>query len=439
MENYLSTIVKDTDLDNILAGNFNVLCAPRGWGKTTFMFDERVLNFARARKHILYLVQNKATRNTIVDLHQEDAVVYEKGINNGWFIHRQKGLWTTEEDENKVHVMCYQTFAALLRNEGSEWLNDIDLIIWDEFDDIKGYYDKEVKQLKKMLPNYSYEKLVSLLQEGKPNSIINFIYQIKTLVLDPKKIKLIAVSATPEYAALYFRDYINYILKGKLEEKYDAQNTFFIESVIEAVTQKLIWPGDGRKYWCFTKYVGDALRIKVMLESVGFVVLILWSPDNKNYRELFTKEQQEGLDSITSKGQVPPQYDFVITTGVIGRSVSVYDTSFQDWICNSNEYEDVGQFIRARFAPQRQYLLTSAKGLIEFTRNSFAIDYYEWHSLAEIKELLDEKPIYTQGTEENKPKQLTTFAAVKKEYPDLFEKRTHGRNRQVQYRIRPAT
>jgi len=27
--------------------------------------------------------------------------------------------------------MCYQTFAALLRNEGIDWLDDIDLIVWD--------------------------------------------------------------------------------------------------------------------------------------------------------------------------------------------------------------------------------------------------------------------------------------------------------------------
>ena len=32
-------IITDDDLDNIKPGCFNILTAPRGWGKTTFMFD----------------------------------------------------------------------------------------------------------------------------------------------------------------------------------------------------------------------------------------------------------------------------------------------------------------------------------------------------------------------------------------------------------------
>lgn len=440
MAQYLSMIIQDEDLENVHAGDFNVIQAPRGLGKTTFMFDDRILKFSRAKKHVLYLVQNKVTRDTIVSLHSDKAVTFNRSdTGEGWFINRKKSLWTVEQDEDKIHVMCYQTFAALLRNEGVEWLDDIDLIVWDEFDDIKGYYDKEVKQLKKMLPNFSYEKLVSLLQEGKSTSIINFIYQIKNVILDPAKIKLIAISATPENAAIYFRDYINYILKGKIEERFDAQNTILIDNVIMAAKEGIIKPGDGHKYWCFTKYISEVLRLYYALEGMGFTVLMMWSPDNKNYRDQFTKEQAEGLKYVTSYGRVPEQYNFVITTGIVGRSISVYDTGFQDWICNSNEYEDVGQFIRARFSPERQYLLNSAKGLIDFVRNGFAIDYYTWHTVNEIKTLLEEKPIYSPCKELGQPRRLTTFTAVKKEYPDLFEKRIYGSSHKTQYRIKPVT
>jgi len=37
-------------------GEFNIIKAPIGLGKTTFMFDERILKFARDRKHVLYLI-----------------------------------------------------------------------------------------------------------------------------------------------------------------------------------------------------------------------------------------------------------------------------------------------------------------------------------------------------------------------------------------------
>jgi len=44
---------------------------------------------------------------------------------------------------------------------------------------------------------------------------------------------------------------------------------------------------------------------------------------------------------IKQDGKVPDKYDFVITTGVLGRGIDVYDETYQDWICNSNDYEDV--------------------------------------------------------------------------------------------------
>lgn len=47
---YLSQIITEKELSNITAGKFNILEAPRGLGKTTFMFDERILSFARENK-----------------------------------------------------------------------------------------------------------------------------------------------------------------------------------------------------------------------------------------------------------------------------------------------------------------------------------------------------------------------------------------------------
>ena len=71
--------------------------------------------------------------------------------------------------------MCYQTFAALLRRS-IEWLNDIDLIVWDEFDDIQQYYVAEIKKVKKEFPDLNEARLAALLQEGKHTSIAAFIY-----------------------------------------------------------------------------------------------------------------------------------------------------------------------------------------------------------------------------------------------------------------------
>lgn len=395
------------------------------------MFDERILAFARERKHVLYLIQNKPTRQMIAELHPDKAKVFADNNYNGWFDHRRKGIWTTEEDENYVHVMCYQTFAALLRNEGTDWLEDIDLIVWDEFDDIKQFYNSEISKLRKMLPDFSPELLADILRKGNPKSVVNFIYQIKTIILDPGQVTLIAVSATPECAALLFESYINYIISGEIEARYVAKHTEWIQNVIAAAKDGM-FQHDGRKYWCYTKFVHDALALEAVLRPWGFHPIVLWSENNQTYADLYTSEKKEVEKAIVKNGLVPQKYDFVITTGVLGRSVNVYDQTYQDWICNSDDYEDVHQFLRARFSPERQYLLESARGLVSFVQHGFPAIYGEWHTIDEMKELLDKYPLYTTDVT---PKRIKTLAALTAAYPDRIEKRRYGAAHRIQYRV----
>ena len=437
MDTYLSTIITDEEINRATPGCFNVIRAPRGYGKTTFMFDDRILKLAHDYRNVVYLIHNKITRDAIATEHRDKAVVFEDANDDEWFMNRLKRgrreVWDSEnDDDNYVHVMCYQTFSALLRKHGSDWLNDIDLIIWDEFDDIKSFYESEIRRLKRLLPVYSTDKLVALLQEGNENSIVNFVYQMKQHVLDPAKICLLAISATPECAAYYFEDYINYILRGKLENKYDAKKTIFIDNVIAALKMGIIAPQQGKKFWCYTKYVHDAQQIESVARQQGFNALALWSPSNPAYHNEFTSERSDALSMIQKTGRAPDTYDFIITTGVLGRGVNVYDALFQDWICNSTEYEDVHQFLRARFSPETQYLLDQAKGLVEFVVEGIDEIYYEWHSLDEIRELLVSNPIYSQGVN---PKRIQSIAEFRKIFGNKLEKRRFGSKHITQYRM----
>lgn len=437
MERYLANLITDDQLGKIQPGQFNVIKAPCGSGKTTFMFDQRILNFARARKHVLYLIHNKLTRNFIAQNHADKAKVFADNNYNGWFDRRRSnhGIWTSEDDEDYVHVMCYQTFAALLRNEGIGWLDDIDLIVWDQFDDFRPYYERQVSAIKKILPDFSREKLIALLQQGKTSSVVNFIYQMKIVVLQPAKIRLIAVSATPEFAAAYFSQYLNYILEGQLENYYDAQETLYIRSVIEALRDGTLAPVAGRRYWCYTKYIHEALQVEVVAREVGHQTISLWSDSNPNYRQQYTAQKARVTAVIRDKNMVPEPYTFIITTGVLGRGVDIYDQSIQDWICNSRDYEQIVQSNRARFSPARRYLLDGTQGWVEFVQNGFAAQYYQWHYMDELRELLQRCPIFTKS---DKTLRLRSFAAVKKEYPDLFQMRHVGRSKLLQYRIKPT-
>lgn len=425
---YLSQIITEKELSNIAAGKFNILEAPRGIGKTTFMFDDRILSFARSNKNIIYLIHNKVTRDTIAANHSEVATVWDESEER-WLLHRQGGYsWCGEKDSQKIQVMCYQTFSAIIRNEGPQFLQDIDLIVWDEFDDIRKYLMQEVKDLKKKLPAYSNEKILALLEDGNPKSVASFVYKIKTLILDPAKTVLLAVSATPQLAATIFADYVNYILEGKIENIFDAKQTFYIESVAAALKNKMISPNEGRKFWCYTTFITDILRIEELAKQCGFTVLSLWAKDNEKYKYLWTADKDAAFKMIKEEGKLPAFYDFIIVNDVVGRSIDILDTTFQDWICNSSVYEDVGQFIRARFQPERKFLLNAAFTL---KQEGFPAIYYEWHSVKELRFLLAENPILDEN---HKP--YKTWNAFVKKNPEKIEKRKYGRQQDIQYRIR---
>ena len=431
---FLAEIIVDDDLNRIKPGCFNILAAPRGWGKTTFMFDQRILNFSRDRKHIIYLVHNKAMRTNIHMRYPQETIEFIDADADGWFTHRKKTMWSVEEDVNKIHVMCYQTFAALLRRD-IEWLDDIDLIVWDEFDDVYQYYQNEIDHVKREFPDLSEERLAALLQEGKHTSMVAFIYQIQTLILEPARIRLLAISATPEVAAPIFGDCVNYILNGRLYEIYDARDTIYIESIAAAVLNGTITPDDNLCPWVFTPRISDILRLSELFKSHGFNVLMLWSYENPDWRAYVTPELKRDMAIVHNTGFVPGQYNCVITNQVTGRGVDIYDSRFQDWLCDSLSYSDIGQFIRARYQPARKYILNSARGLIEFVREEghFPACYYIWHTKDELKELLIASPIYTKDYK----KQLNTWLAVKREWSDLieFEDRQYGAKHIKQYRV----
>lgn len=427
---YLSQIIQEEEIASIVPGRFNVLKAPRGIGKTTFMFDERILQFAREKKHIIYLIHNKLSRDSIVEKHRDKAAIYDTV--NGWLLNRKNKDWGSEDDENKIHIMCYQTFSAILRNEGTEWLDDIDLIVWDEFDDIRKYFMKEVNDLKKQLPDFSIDKITALLEMGNDKSMVSFVYKIKTLILDPGKINLLAISATPELAGNLFADYINYILKGKIEEVYDAKKTLYIESVATALKDRVIVADGEHKFWCYTKYINDILRIETLARQCGFNVLSLWAQDNPKYKELWTPEKTEARRLIQQEGLIPPQYDFVVVNDVIGRAIDIVDTNFQDWLCNSNDYEDIGQFLRARFEPERKYLLNNSKALVSFVQEGVPGIYYDWHYIAELRELIVEQPLYREN---GKPFKNWNEARKYFEEQGMIEERVYGKGRMKQYRF----
>ena len=133
---------------------------------------------------------------------------------------------------------------------------------------------------------------------------------------------------------------------------------------------------------------------------------------------------------------ISSQYDFVIVNEVVGRSIDVVDTNYQDWICNSCVYEDVGQFIRARFSPERKYLLKSIKPTItiDVQLSEIPAIYYDWHTVPELRELLKKEPLY-----DDTGKAFLIWNQARKFYEDKLEFRRYGKKQVSQYRFKSSS
>ena len=447
-QQYLSELISDEDILQARPGRFNVIKANPGSGKTTFMFQDKILDkFARDHKHVLYLIHNNATRDFIANRHSDKAVVYTDSPLDGWFAHRDNaGTWGVQDD-NHVHVMCYQTFAALIRNKGINWLDDIDFIIWDEFDDIRGFYKSETKHLQKILKKATQEELHSLLERFDDTSLAHFISELKTHVLDPARIVLIAISATPEIAAVLFQDYLNRIIFGGEQIKYEAKETIWFKQLLEMIRNGELLPEPGRVCWCYVTYIWQEQLVYKETTKVGWNSLMLWSESNEQHKDEWSRIQQRWSDSLKNNEPLPNDgHNFIIVNGAFCRGIDVIDPRITDWIFAGDSYEELVQFMRARYNPERQYLPLKLKGLIQFIQNGIPAIYYDWHIIDELKQLLEEQPIFRDWREEEakgikwEGKPFETWNAARKYYEERgqIESRQFGRARVRQYRFKPT-
>ena len=444
-QRFLSQLIGEEEILSIKPGMFNVLKANLGAGKTTLLFQDKILKtLARAKKNVVYLIHNLNTQEFIANRHMNCARAYDDLDKDGWLAHR-KGLNTFgPDDDDYVHVMCYQTFAAIIRKEGTQWLEDIDLIIWDEFDDIRAYYKTETKGLQKLLPQANVQELHSMLSDYSPQSLSSFIKIMKEEVLAPGRIVLIAASASPEIAAALFQNYLNTITFGGAQIQYAAKERIWYNNLRQAIRDGTIHPEPGRVYWCYTTFIWEEQSIAADCRAAHFNPFVLWSVNNQDHRGEWTAERDDWTRRLQTGEQLPDTYDFIIVNGAFSRGIDVTDTRITDWVFAGHSYEEMVQYMRARFNPEREYLPLKMKGMVQFIQDGIPADYYEWHTLDELKELLAEQPLFKDWQQEEangkewEGKPFETWSAVRKYYNDRIEKRIHGRARLAQYRFKPT-
>ena len=111
-------------------GDYNILDCGIRTGKTYWAINN-LASFTRDGNlnRVLFLTDTTALKDQLIQEYSDSCVEAD----NLW--EHRPGTWTFE-DRKKIGVMCYQKLGQKCISEDLDWLEEIDVICWDECDSI---------------------------------------------------------------------------------------------------------------------------------------------------------------------------------------------------------------------------------------------------------------------------------------------------------------
>lgn len=330
---------------NIVKGLFNIIDCGVRTGKT-YWAANRLIDYVRdgLYNRILILVDTTALRDQIVEQYSECCDADE-------FWHPGK-KWG--EAPNKIGVMCYQRFGMKLMKDGTDFLNDLDVICWDECDSIFNFATTAFNKARTTdfaREGYSNSEILAVIQkysskkEYMPLILLGFWEKI----IQHEDIYCIGLSATPERAIAYYNVLTSAAYKGKIDAGYCFKDDIYFTNILEHIPT--LDPDDGVCYWCYSPYIEPNKGIVAAAKRQGFNAIEIHSPNNED--KPMDSEQLRVYDSIVHTGIVPLPYNFVVVNAALRSGITITDTRFNHLIVNSFKSDDKIQAARMTFPYQR--------------------------------------------------------------------------------------
>lgn len=357
-------------------GVYNIIDCGIRTGKTYWAVNN-LQEYTRdgALNRVLYLVDTNALKDQILESYSDtcaDADMF-------W---ESRQVWG--EQINKIGVMCYQKFGNEIISRQVSFLNEIDVICWDECDSIFNFaasafklarrkdYNRPDKDLSNaeilaVIQGYtSTREYMPLILLGKWEEIIN-----------QNRILCIGLSATPERARAYYQALVSASNTGKLEAGYRLADDIYFTNVLDHIKQ--LKPEPNRGYWCFSPFIEPNQGIVAAARNQGFNAIELHSLNNID--KPMNQEQIRVYDYIVRTGMVPPEYDFIVVNKALVRGITIKDKRFDNIIIDTLEAEDRIQAARQVFK-YRRHLRTFCGEIPERYLN-------KWITLDECRELAE--------------------------------------------------
>lgn len=246
---------------DIQYGKLNIITAPCGSGKTTFVEDK--LWKESYWGDLLYLIDS---RNAL----EAFKVRGEKKEYRGEVYYKHEG----------ITAMTYATFAMLTIHKPNEWWWDDEcaLIVCDELQSVIKWAKIKQKDGAVNIHEVALAELHKRIQNGA---------------------RIVAITATPSSIKKAFaNEYVDMPIHGELK-RYHARDKQNFRSIKELVP---LLPSDKRGV-IYTSHISQMIEIRNTLTKRGIVSEGFWSINNPDHQ--MTQEQLDIRESVVLNGIIP--------------------------------------------------------------------------------------------------------------------------------------
>ena len=358
-------------------GDYNILDCGIRTGKTYWAVNN-LAQFTRDgnASRVLFLVDTTALKDQLTQEYSDSCVE----ASDLW--QTQGGMWTTEECAHKIGVMCYQRLGQEFIRGTTAWLDEIDVICWDECDSIFDFATQAFVKARKTdfaRRDVSNAEVLSVIQsfstkkEYMPLILLGAWEQL----IEDGRIMCIGLSASPERAYMYYKSLVSASYQGKLEVGYRIATDVYFTNIIQHVNQ--LQPELNKGYWCFSPFIEPNQRLVEAARARGFNAIELHSPNNED--KPMTPEQMRVYNMVVATGMIPPEYDFVIVNKALARGITIVDQRFNHVIIDSVNQVDRIQAARQTFQYQRHLKVFAPEIPAEFLN--------QWLTLEKCRQLAE--------------------------------------------------
>ena len=301
----------------------NILNAPAGCGKSTFILEEFLTESYKYVEHlkntkecyqtdlnkVLYVCDTNMLKSSILQENKDKGItkILEKGdLKKAMEGRSLKKMLNNETGE--IKVVTYSTLGWLLQQPGSRYilLNHFKVILMDEMQNL-----------------FKYSTSFDTEENGKPyGTVINYLSTIA------QKLLLIALSATPEriYSGVRELSMLATIIFSSKEleqirsyqQKYTIKCNYLINKIKEIGINKKYFDEHKYKVYIYTNTIRMSIKYKKQLEKYGFKAEWLCSINNKTINEdkeiipTMNEYQLSIRNKLLKDGTLPDDLDVII-------------------------------------------------------------------------------------------------------------------------------